>query len=105
MAVPRRGLASSGRVASLSMIATPNFGSPIADVLAGPKPSVLDVPLWTLYNTLVDLAAKIGLSLLPQRAISAGCRAGWHVPAASDAGSGAAVDTGGNGGQRHNNRW
>jgi hypothetical protein len=58
-----RGLASSGRVASLSMIATPNFGSPIADVLAGPEPSVLDVPLRTLYHTLVDLAAKIGLSL------------------------------------------
>jgi len=58
-----RGLASSGRVASLSMIATPNSGSPIADVLAGPKPSVLDVPLWILYNALVDLAAKIGLSL------------------------------------------
>lgn len=58
-----RGLASSGRVASLSMIATPNFGSPIADVLAGPKPSIFDVPLWALYNAVVDLAAKIGLSL------------------------------------------
>jgi triacylglycerol esterase/lipase EstA (alpha/beta hydrolase family) len=58
-----RGLASSGRVASLSMIATPNLGSPIADVLAGPKPSVVDVPLWILFNTLVDLAAKIGFSL------------------------------------------
>jgi triacylglycerol lipase len=55
------GLASSGRVASLSMIATPSFGSPIADLLTGPKPSIRDLALWFLYNTLVNLADEIGL--------------------------------------------
>jgi triacylglycerol lipase len=56
------GLANPGRVASLSMISTPNWGSPIADLLVGPKPSPLD-PRWVVYESLVKLAADIGLPL------------------------------------------
>lgn len=56
------GLANPGRVTSLSMISTPNWGSPIADFLVGPSPSPLD-PRWIFYDSLVKLAAEIGLPL------------------------------------------
>jgi triacylglycerol lipase len=56
------GLANPGRVASLSMISTPHWGSPIADLLVASKPSVLD-PRWITYESLVHLAAEFGLSL------------------------------------------
>jgi triacylglycerol lipase len=53
------GLANTGRVASLSMISTPNLGSPVADLLAGPQPSPLD-PRRITYDILVHLAAELG---------------------------------------------
>ena len=49
------GLRSSGKIASLSMIATPNWGSPIADLLVGAQASVL------AYRMLVHLADDLGL--------------------------------------------
>ena len=54
------GLAS--RVVSLSTISTPHAGSPIADLLVGPAPSVSD-PRWITYQSLVHFAAEFGLSL------------------------------------------
>ena len=51
------GLANPGRVASLSMISTPHWGSPVADLLVGPAPSVLD-PRWITYKRYVHLAAE-----------------------------------------------
>ncbi len=53
------GLADPGRVASLSTIATPHWGSPIADLLVGPEPSALD-PRWFIYQVQVQLAAELG---------------------------------------------
>ena len=53
------GLADPGRVASLSMISTPHWGSPIADLLVGAQPSLLD-PRRITYDTLVHLAAELG---------------------------------------------
>jgi hypothetical protein len=53
------GLANSGRVVSLSTISTPHWGSPIADLLAGPQPSLLD-PRRLSYETLIHLAAELG---------------------------------------------
>lgn len=53
------GLADSGRVASLSTISTPHHGSPIADLLVGPQPSLLD-PRRLAYDTLLQLAAEFG---------------------------------------------
>src|ERR1043166_1179970 len=34
------GLAAPGRVATLSTISTPHHGTPVADLLAGPTPSI-----------------------------------------------------------------
>lgn len=53
------GLADPGRVVSLSMISTPHWGSPVADLLVGPAPPVLD-PRWITYQSLVHLAAELG---------------------------------------------
>jgi hypothetical protein len=55
------GLANPGRVASLSMISTPNWGSPVADLPVGPAPSVLD-PRWITYQSVLHLAAEFGLN-------------------------------------------
>src|SRR5271167_2943906 len=38
-----RGLADRGRIVALSTISTPHRGSPIADLLIGPKPNLLDI--------------------------------------------------------------
>jgi triacylglycerol lipase len=56
-----QGLANPGRVVSLSMISTPNLGSPVADLLAGPQPSLFD-PRRITYDIIVQLAAEFGLS-------------------------------------------
>jgi triacylglycerol lipase len=56
------GLANPGRIASLSMISTPNLGSPVADLLAGPQPSLLD-PRRLTYDILVHLASELGQSV------------------------------------------
>jgi triacylglycerol lipase len=53
------GLANAGRVASLSTISTPHWGSPIADLLVGPQPSLLD-PRRLAYDTLIHFAAELG---------------------------------------------
>jgi len=45
------GLANRGRVVSLSTIATPHRGSPVADLLVGPKPDLLD-PRRFAYETV-----------------------------------------------------
>jgi triacylglycerol lipase len=55
------GLANPGRIISLSMLSTPNLGSPVADLLAGPQPSMLD-PRRLTYGLLVQLASQFGLS-------------------------------------------
>lgn len=54
------GLADPGRVASLSTISTPHWGSPIADLLVGPQPPVLD-PRRIAYDTFLHLARELGL--------------------------------------------
>lgn len=53
------GLANPGRAVSLSMVSTPNWGSPVADLLVGPQPSPLD-PRRLIYDTLIHLAAELG---------------------------------------------
>ena len=53
------GLANPGRVASLSTISTPHRGSPIADLLVGPQPSLLD-PRRLTYDIFAHLAAEFG---------------------------------------------
>lgn len=56
------GLADPGRVASLSTISTPHWGSPIADLLVGTQPSLFDPRRFT-YDVLVQLAAELGQPL------------------------------------------
>ena len=57
------GLASPGRVASLSTISTPHWGSPIADLVVGQQPDLLD-PRRFVYDTLQqafhDLNVPVG---------------------------------------------
>jgi triacylglycerol lipase len=55
-------LGLAGRIASLSTISTPHRGSPIADLLVGPQPSLLD-PRRLTYDVLIHLAAELGLSV------------------------------------------
>jgi triacylglycerol lipase len=50
----------AGRVASLSTIATPHHGSPIADFLVGAAPGVLDIRR-VVYETLRQVAADLGI--------------------------------------------
>jgi triacylglycerol lipase len=50
----------AGRVASLSTIATPHHGSPIADLLVGAAPGVLDIRR-VVYETLRQVAADLGI--------------------------------------------
>ena len=56
------GLAAPGRVTSLSTISTPHGGTPVADFLVGPTPSIID-PRWVAYQGLVQLAGTFGLSI------------------------------------------
>jgi triacylglycerol lipase len=53
LAANLEGLASPQRVVSLSTISTPHRGSPIADLLVGEKPDVLD-PRRFIYDTLLE---------------------------------------------------
>ena len=53
------GLANPGRIVSLSMISTPNLGSPVADLLAGAEPSLFD-PRRLTYDLIVHLAGEFG---------------------------------------------
>lgn len=53
-------LAEPGRVASLSTVATPHRGSPIADLLAGPKPELYD-PRRIAYELLDDALHLLGI--------------------------------------------
>lgn len=50
----------AGRVASLSTIATPHHGSPIADFLVGAAPGLLDIRR-VVYETLRHVAADLGI--------------------------------------------
>jgi pimeloyl-ACP methyl ester carboxylesterase len=51
LAANLEGLAAPGRVISLSTISTPHRGTPIADLLVGPEPDILD-PRRFVYDTL-----------------------------------------------------
>ena len=54
------GLAAPGRIVALSTVSTPHRGSPIADLLVGPEPSILD-PRALSYRVLRDLAQELGI--------------------------------------------
>jgi triacylglycerol lipase len=56
------GLAQPGRVVSLSTISTPHRGSPIADLLVGGAPGLLDSRRMA-YEALQAVAAEIGLNV------------------------------------------
>jgi triacylglycerol lipase len=49
------GLASSGRIASLTTLSTPHRGSPVADLLAGPEPDSLHRSVHDLISRAVGL--------------------------------------------------
>jgi triacylglycerol esterase/lipase EstA (alpha/beta hydrolase family) len=57
-----RGLASGGRVVSLSTISTPHRGSPIADLLVGPAPDGDGIRPF-VYKLLRHAFDELGLSL------------------------------------------
>ena len=54
------GLSVPGRIASLTTLSTPHRGSPIADLLAGPRPDDLRR---LAYDAIVHLLADIGLDV------------------------------------------
>ncbi len=57
-----RGLATQGRVASLSTISTPHRGSPIADLVLGPAPDGGEIRPF-VYKLLRNTFDELGLSL------------------------------------------
>ena len=72
------GLANPGRVVSLSMLSTPNLGSPIADLLAGPQPSMPD-PRRLTYDLFIQLASELGLSIGGLGDLTSGSAAGFNA--------------------------
>jgi triacylglycerol lipase len=70
------GLANPGRVVSLSMISTPHLGSPIADLLVGPRPDAIDRRL--AYDMLMHLAGELGQSLGALGDLTSGFTAGFN---------------------------
>lgn len=54
------GLASAGRIASLSIVSTPNLGSAVADFVIAP-PSVLNLPARVLYDTICSVVQAMGM--------------------------------------------
>jgi triacylglycerol lipase len=54
------GLAGPGRVLSLTTVSTPHRGSPIADLLAGPRPDLLD-PRRLIFDLLDDALRVLGI--------------------------------------------
>jgi len=55
------GLATEGRVVSLSTVSTPHRGSGVADLLVGPEPGVFDIRL-AIYSTLKRIAEQLGFA-------------------------------------------
>ncbi len=55
-----QGLASSGRIASLSTISTPHLGSAVADFINAP-PDVLNLPARVLYETITSTVEAMGM--------------------------------------------
>lgn len=55
-----QGLASSGRIASLSTISTPHLGSAVADFVSAP-PDVLNIPARILYETITAAVEAMGM--------------------------------------------
>ena len=53
------GLAEPGRIASLTTVSTPHRGSPVADLLAGPRP---DGPRRVLYELISHAIGLLGVS-------------------------------------------
>lgn len=53
------GLASSGRIASLSTISTPHLGSAVADFVV--SPSIVSIPERALYDTIVAALSALGM--------------------------------------------
>lgn len=54
------GLASAGRIASLSTISTPHLGSAVADFVTAP-PDVLNLPARVLYDTICAVVEAMGM--------------------------------------------
>lgn len=55
-----QGLASSGRIASLSTISTPHLGSAVADFINAP-PDLLNLPARILYETITAAVEAMGM--------------------------------------------
>ena len=55
-----QGLASSGRIVSLSTISTPHLGSAVADFINAP-PDVLNLPARVLYETITATVEAMGM--------------------------------------------
>src|SRR5262249_11785271 len=80
------GTGGPGRVASLATLSTPHRGSPIADLLVGPQPSVFDLrpfayAAWQAFATLFDLptGALGDLTTAAAAALNASCPDLPHV--------------------------
>jgi triacylglycerol lipase len=54
-----RGLSAPGRIASLTTLSTPHRGSPVADLLAGPRPDSLQRLL--VLNTITQVIDLLGV--------------------------------------------
>jgi len=52
------GLADPGRIASLTTVSTPHRGSPVADLLAGPRP---DGPRRLVYDAVSQVISQLGV--------------------------------------------
>jgi triacylglycerol lipase len=55
------GLAEPGRIVSLTTLSTPHFGSPVADLLVGPKPGI-DPPRF-LYETARQVLGQLDIPI------------------------------------------
>ena len=54
----RHGVSAPGRIASLTTLSTPHRGSPVADLLAGPRP---DDPRRLTYDAISDAIGRLGI--------------------------------------------
>jgi triacylglycerol lipase len=73
------GLASAGRIASLSTLATPHKGSPVADLLVGAEPGKLD-PRRLIYEKIQELAHQLGASVDALGNLTTGFARRFHCP-------------------------
>jgi triacylglycerol lipase len=58
IALNRHGLSTPGRIASLTTLSTPHRGSPVADLLAGPRP---DGPRRLAYDVISQAIDRLGI--------------------------------------------